>query len=56
MCSTKHLIIEKGLLYPTEVIGGWEDPLDEGINTAKWLPFQDQTSQRPAISRCIKLW
>ena len=35
MCSTKHLIIEKGLLYPTEVIGGWEDPLDEGINTAK---------------------
>lgn len=36
MCSTKHLITEKGPLYPTEVIGGWEEPLDEGINTAKW--------------------
>lgn len=59
MCSTKHLITEKGPLYPTEVIGGWRVPLDEGINTAKWhsnCPFHYKTSQFPAISRLVELW
>lgn len=46
MCSTKHLITEKDPLCPTEVMGGWEEPLEEGVNTAKWqsdYPFHDKT-------------
>lgn len=51
MCSTKHLITEKGPLYPTEVIGGRREPLDDGVYTEKWQwlsCFWKKNSQLPA--------
>lgn len=64
MCSTKHLITEKGPLYPTEVIGGWEDALDEGINTVKWLSLSRQNQStacffqihKTVINCTVTLW